>query len=150
MESKPWIVFDYEGNQLEAMCKLQQTGNATYKELDGGLKNAVVESALLHTRILVDILLSRGSDSDDIRLKDILPNFQSSKIAELRTIYGTRKEDDSPCWVLNKMLAHPTRLRSHEFDYTNLLNSLVPLIVALVVEVNAQRPLETKNPPSSE
>jgi hypothetical protein len=36
------------------------------------MKNALVESSLLHTRILTDILLSRGKFDDDVNLNDLI------------------------------------------------------------------------------
>lgn len=42
------------------------------------IPNAIVESMLLHLRILIDILLSKRSDKDDITLTDLLPGFYAT------------------------------------------------------------------------
>jgi len=40
---------------------------------------------LLHVRILLDILLSRGSGKDDINLTHLLLRFKSPLVAQLKT-----------------------------------------------------------------
>src|SRR5690606_34602557 len=114
MSTDPWLVFDYEVNMLEATCALLESGDPRFAKFTQELKNAVVESAVLHSRILADILLSRTDPKrypDDIRLTDLLPEFESSSIARFEVAYGKPAEIGSPCWAFNKMLAHPTTSR---------------------------------------
>lgn len=136
---EPWVVFDYEVEQFHAMCKLLETGNEEYAALSLHLQNAVVESVLLHTRILVDILRSNGTYADDIKLSALLPSFTSEILTQLKTLYGKSGTENSPCWTINKYLAHPTSHRGSEYDYTDLLSQLAPLILLIVQEVNYQR-----------
>jgi hypothetical protein len=103
------------------------------------IQNAIVESMLLHLRILVDILLSRGSGNDDINLTDLLPGFKSSLVAQLKTAYGDSKTVDCPCWHLNKRLAHPTQIRSSSYNYDHVLHALGPLVMQLLDEIAAAR-----------
>ncbi len=105
------------------------------------IQNAVVESLLLHLRILVEILLSKGSDADDIKLTDLLPGFTSPLIEKLRVDYGTRAAVGSPCWTLNKMLAHPTHLRSNSYNYDPVLSVMLPTIWPLLDEIAQSRKL---------
>jgi hypothetical protein len=127
----PWTV--------SAMCELLETDNAVYAQLNDNVKNAIVESALLHTRILVDLVLSRGQDADDIRLNDLLPTFESEALALLKQTYGSRSAPNCPCWTLNKMLAHPTLLRSRSHDYSNMLNDLIRLLTAVTDAIDRHR-----------
>jgi hypothetical protein len=94
---------------------------------------------LLHLRILVDILLSRGAGNDDIHLTDLLPGFKSSLVTQLKTGYGDNKTIGCPCWELNKRLAHPTQIRSTSYNYDHVLNALVPVVMRLLDEIAAAR-----------
>jgi hypothetical protein len=135
-QQSPWVVYNYE------VWMVRETSQALSP--DGQrpqwLQNAVVESMLLHTRILVDILLSRG-EPDDIKLSVLLPTFKSPLIEKLREAYGNRSTVGSPCFVLNKRLAHPTMLRSDSYghDYKSTLDVLVPIMNPLIVEVAQTR-----------
>ena len=55
------------------------------------IKNALAESTVLHARIVVDILLERDPQPDDITLNILSPNFICSEIAELSNVYGRRE-----------------------------------------------------------
>jgi hypothetical protein len=123
----PWVVFDYEADMFFAMCNLLRQGNQEYAALSRPIQNAVVESALLHARQLIDILLSPGKFSDDINLSRLLPGFQPARLDELQRSYDSRSVD-SPWWTLNKRLAHATSHRGSSHDYTNLLNQLAPVL----------------------
>ena len=135
----PWVVFGYEVEQFYRMCKLLKAGNDEYAALPQHMKNAVVESALLHARILADILLSRGTQPDDINLSNLLPGFCPPTFDKLKCAYGDRHTEWTPCWTLNKMLAHPTLRRGSNHDYTKLLKQLVPLLCSVVQEVIEER-----------
>ena len=134
-----WVVYDYEVGMWRDMCNLLCVNNPIFGNLCLSIKNAVVESAVLHTRILVDILLSRGKNLDDINLSNLVPSLQSTNVEKLRNAYGDGKQESTPCWEFNKMLAHATSHRSRSYDYSGALNSLRPLIDALVAEIATRR-----------
>ena len=143
MANDPWVVFDYEVDMLNNMCALLRQGNAQYAGLSLHLKNAVVESGVLHARNLADILLSRSEPNrfpDDIRLADLLPTFTSSAIARLQDAYGNAMTSGSACWAFNKKLAHSTKHRTDTYNYSPHLNAVVPLIQQLVTEIQPHRP----------
>jgi hypothetical protein len=138
----PWIVFDYEiqmyfeTRNLSRHLKTKDPRDI----INIIIKNAAVESQLLHTRIVTDILISKSSEDDDITLKELLPewyNLQNGKalIEKLKNTYGKRNEKDSPCWVINKMLAHPTRWRTDRFDYGKSMRQIEPLIFEILSEI---------------
>jgi hypothetical protein len=139
--NNPWVVFDYEVDMLRNMCELLRNGNLQYAALSRHVQNAVVESAILHTRNLIDILLSKSKDADDIQLQDLVPAaYESSKLAALQSEYGDRKTANSPCWAFNKKLAHSTKHRTDTYDYSPHLCAVVPLIFKLVDEIEQHRP----------
>lgn len=133
----PWVVFEYEVDQFTSMLALLQSGNQEYAAFSKPVQNAVVESALLHMRQLADIFLSRSPELDDIKLKDLVSD-EPTHLDELRKVYGSRNVASSPCQILNKRLAHPTTFRSDDYDYSDLLNKLTPLLVDIIQEVRAQ------------
>jgi hypothetical protein len=95
---------------------------------------------ILHTRIIVDILLSRGKKPDDIKLSDLLPEWSESDIAkkhisDLKTLYGNWNMRGTPCWIFNKFLAHPTRWRTNRYDWSSVLNQVDPIIYAFLIEL---------------
>jgi hypothetical protein len=138
--SDAWSVFDYEVDMFRNLCDLLVSGNSEYGSLSLLLKNAIVESAVLHARILADILLSHIREPDDIGLRSLLPGFECAEIAELRRAYGRRDDPLSPRSAFNKMLAHATTNRSNSFDYTVALNQIAPLILGIVDRIEAFRP----------
>lgn len=137
--ANPWVVFDYELDMFRAMCGLLNTGNTDYTQLRHHVRNAVVESAVLHSRILADIILSRCKMPDDIGLDALLPGFTPRSLGALQAAYGNSTTAGCPCQTFNKMLAHPTMLRSDSHDYSPVLNKVGPLIDAIVQEVQAER-----------
>lgn len=137
MSGTLWGVYDYEVDMFTQMLRFGTTVEC--QKFPHPIQNAIVESMLLHLRILVDILLSRGSGNDDINLTALLPAFKSSLVAQLRTAYGDSKTIGCPCWHLNKRLAHPTQIRSSSYNYNHVLNTLVPLVLQLLGEVATAR-----------
>jgi hypothetical protein len=133
-----WVVYDYEVNMYMQMSALCMNGCRSHFSLP--IQNALAESLLLHLRIVVDMLLSKGSDDDDLTLTDLLPGFTSQHIGKLKSAYGTRSIKDSPCWTLNKMLAHATVGRADKYDYTRILQPLMPIIASLLLEIEKARP----------
>jgi hypothetical protein len=111
------------------------------KHLKGGngpntqiIRNALVESSLLHMRILADIFLSRGSKPDDIHLEELgfvvsgQDDVLADKIGAFEKVYGKSSDKNSKCWIINKMLAHPTTHRSDRYAYGTVFNELdIPL-----------------------
>ncbi len=100
------------------------------------LRTAIIESYLLHTRILVDILAPRKQSTrkDDLTLLDLNIDFSSTinidnMQNELREAYGDASDENSPCWMINKMFAHPTKWRSSSHDWGSTLNTIEPFLV---------------------
>jgi hypothetical protein len=131
----PWSVVYYE------VLMYWGTRNVIHQVLrlpdEAVIRNAVVESMVLHTRILIDILLSKGTEkSDDIRLKAILPNWVAKEgkdlLKQLSDVYGKWNIPNSPCWVINKMLAHPTKFRTSSFNYTDTLRKVDPVVYEIL------------------
>jgi hypothetical protein len=138
----PWVVYDYEVEMFTQMRNVLMMGaSKTYDPLS---INAIVESMLLHLRILTEILISKGY-LNDIKLKDqLLPKFESPRVDELRVKYGKSDDVGTPCWTLNKMLAHPSLLRSNSYDYGPVLDILVPSILPLLEEIDQAREPSTR------
>jgi len=140
MQNDPWTVFNYEvemffltRSEIPAHLPPQSTA-------DQVIRNALVESSLLHTRILADILLCRGSAPDDIHLTHLLASGESSprlatSIALLKSAWGDRNAEGSVCWTINKMLAHPTLWRTDRYDYGSVANRVDPHITAAIEEI---------------
>lgn len=140
---KSWIVFDYELDQLKAMCELLRVDNPVLAVFNSHLRNAVAESAVIHTRIVTEILLPTGGMKDDIKIKHLAPSYDASSciaVARLRTAYGERDDPRSHRYVINKRLAHATLDRTHTHDWTDTLNALVPIIFEIANELEPYRP----------
>jgi hypothetical protein len=133
--AEEWGVYKYEVDMFQATLALVRS-ESDYLPLV--IRNALVESMLLHLRILVGILLSHGWE-DDVKLKEILPGFQSANVDKLKELYGDRKQVGSCCSTLDKMLAHASKVRSDQYDYSSLVNKLLPTISALLAEIHAER-----------
>ena len=140
MSTALWVIYDYEVSMFYQMLQFCTTEEC--RKFPPPVQNAIVESMLLHLRILVDILLSRGSskDKDDIKLMHLLPSFTSPLIGQLKAAYGNSNGFGCPCWQLNKRLAHPTTIRSSAYSYDYLLRVLMPLVDPLLKEIAAARP----------
>ena len=67
----PWETIEYEVKMFYASYK-KFFARSAYSRLPYVLKNALEESAVLHTRILCDIFLNPRKQKDDIILKDLL------------------------------------------------------------------------------
>lgn len=132
-----WTVYDYEVDMFKGMYI--QCRNDVLASYSLHVRNAIVESLLLHTRNLVDILLSRDTEPDAINLKTLLPGFSPTQLGTLAKLYGSGKMAGSPCWTLNKMLAHSTSLRTDHFDYTATLETLRPIINSCLDEIGGER-----------
>lgn len=129
-----WEVFYYEVEMFKATCGLSRNDFQAW--FSRHVNNAIAESFLLHTRILMDILMSKESKyKNDIRLKELLPNFTPTRLQELLDLYGDTNTEGTPCWTINKYLAHPTKLRTDNHDYTDIIEGLRPVLQQCVDEV---------------
>ena len=142
--SDEWVIFKYEVDMFRATLSLCNNGSKEF--FAQAVQNALVESLLLHARILVDILLSRSPGSDDVTLFQLLPNFTSPDLYELKTLYRSWRDPGSPCWILNKMLAHPSSLRSDHYDYSAPMQRLAPCIMKLIAQIEEHIPGATACP----
>ncbi len=132
-----WGVFDYELEMLQTLKRIHEAEAEQYKH---DVKNAIVESILLHTRILAELLLSIDQNRDDeITLGRLLPDFEPEEVDKLRERYGKANEPDRPRWVLNKRLAHATKKRALSYDYTDVMNTLGPALFAMIDVVQEER-----------
>src|SRR5262245_44514048 len=119
----PWEVIGYEVKMFNATYG-RLLNSPGFARLPYVLKNAIEESAVLHTRILCDVFLCRTNKRDDIQLSKLFVGWPTDTryyalkalITKLDQQYGTRSKPGSPCWVFNKMLAHPTFHRDTEYD----------------------------------
>lgn len=130
-----WDIYDYEVWMYFQTRKLllEHKGSSVQ---DRVLRNALVESAILHTRILVEILIDKFK-LDDVTLSKYVPNWKKMEelqkaVNELKEVYGHSFNQSSPCGTINKMLAHPSGLRGASFDYSGTLSKLDPVVVKVI------------------
>src|SRR5262249_37382777 len=93
-------------------------------------------------RVLIEALINKNSGSDDVNLRRLLAGISTSAEllaaqTALKTVYGTGGDVDSPCWILNKRLAHLTNVRGDSFDYVPVRSALDPLVFEVRREVAA-------------
>jgi len=138
----PWIAFDYELQMyFETRNLLKHLSQNNPADVVNKItKNTVLESLIFHTRIMTDILISKGSRVDDIKLNDLLSEWCSSEtgamlIEKLKQAYGEQNKENSPCWVINKMFAHPTKWRTDRFNYSPSLYAIEPIIFDVLSEM---------------
>lgn len=138
-EDLTWDVFDFETWMFRALLNNRLPQQVQHDQAWQWLRNAKTECLVLHTRVLVDILLSRGRQPDDINVRELLPGFESDFIATLDAAYGRSNEPDTPCWTFNKRMAHATVTRTSGYDYTECIQMLMPTIEALLSDVESVR-----------
>jgi len=119
-------------------------GDSATLLLSTSVQNALVESHVLHARILCDRFSYEKKQEkfpDDIDFTDLFrdPPWGDSRydslkalIPQMRAAYGDRDAPDSPCWQFNKMLAHLTSKRGGRHDYERALKIVDPLICDIV------------------
>jgi hypothetical protein len=135
-------VLEYETYMLISLKYLLSQNLETVDAINRALINALVESMLIHIRILSDIFLSRVKTySDEINLSKIIDDKRISPslkqlIEKLDKAYGNSKNEGSPCWTINKMFAHASDLRSSSYDYKQIVNQLYPNLVRIIEEIN--------------
>jgi hypothetical protein len=141
-----WDVVAYEVRMFSATYEIMLKPGGL-DPLAKVFANAIEESAVLHTRILCDVFLSKAIGPDDIQLARLFPDWDTNAkyhkvkaaIRELRKQYGSAQRHGSYCWVFNKMMAHPTSHRGKSHDYTAILRSLGPLIQKVITEIESLR-----------
>ncbi len=115
------------------------------------LKNAIVESAIVHARILCDIFRSKDSQlGAGILLKNLFPDWRSnserlkelkSKVKDLRRAYGDNTAG-SPCQIFHQKALHADEARYPSFqgyDYADQFKILDPVIRGVVDAIEALR-----------
>lgn len=117
-----------------------------HRELhDQVLRNAMVESELLHARILVDALTEyvTGGDNTDIRayVSGDFGKELKDAIKALSEAYGGPKDVGCPRWDTNKRLAHLTAVRGGSNDNQVLFSKMEPALelVLKLVAVASKR-----------
>jgi hypothetical protein len=139
-----WQMIEYEIKMFYATYKKFFT-RSTHDRLPYVLKNTLEECAVLHTRILCNVFLSRSKRADNITLAHLLsgwpndPSYRNIKTMRdrLKARYGEPNDPASPCWDFNKRLAHSTSHRGREYDYRKILDALYPLIHDIIRELQA-------------
>ncbi len=139
-----WKMIEYEVKMFYATYQKLFT-RSSYSALPHVLKNALEESAVLHTRILCDVFLDHAKRSDDIALSHLLSGWPNDARCrdmramhdKLKSRYGKPNDPASPCRNFNKRLAHSTSHRGSEYDYRNILNELHPLIGDMIRELES-------------
>ena len=141
LDEELWGVIDYEVQMYFETRSTYESLKSFPKDLMAKvIDNALVESMVLHTRIMIDLLISKGRGNDDIKLKDLIPEWCESEmgkplINELESIYGKADIENSPCWIFNKKLAHPTKWRTGSNDYYPALKKVGPHVLAILREI---------------
>ncbi len=132
-----WRVASYEIHMHESLLEERPSDEFVSKVLD--------ESRVLHARQLCEIFLSTGSNyPDNVTLADLVPESEQSALLKelerkLRNEYGTIDKENSPRWVFNKMLLHPTDERLDGFNYKPALDTVRPLLKLIVAEIESIR-----------
>src|SRR5215472_9981993 len=95
-----WKAFEYE---VWMFFETRTPRNPT--NADDVVVNALAESALLHTRVLIEALINKNSGSDAVNLRQLLAGISTSPEllaaqTALKAVYGTSGDVDSPCWIL--------------------------------------------------
>lgn len=156
----PWNVFRYEVTMYWGMIRVREqistagtwnivlgtrSNDGDSNKIDKSQKqlvmNAMIEGKLLHMRVLVEIMLGKSKSSDDLSLDDLIRKWKGDKqlsaaLSLLSKAYGNTKTPDSPCWIINKMMAHPTTFRMSSFDYSALFHAVDPHIKKCVRRVS--------------
>jgi hypothetical protein len=147
-----WDIFEAEVAQLEALWRYLQA--LKHNAQPAEVRQAVVESAVIHLRIIME-MVSRDAPQqpDDYCLADLigLANRPSYLPALVRTysddatyaplvnalLSGTPATSlqKSPKWQIDKLMFHPTRNRAVGHDWTPILNVLAPLVGPVVQDL---------------
>ena len=96
-------VISYEVDMVRELVRCSENADFLARQ-PWYLQNAITESLVLHTRILVEVFLSderKSSDkrhSDDISLCDLTEADTTEVIEELRRSYGSNNDPTSVRW----------------------------------------------------
>ena len=147
----PWKVLGYEVAMYFEMRRL--LGDSATLLLSTSVRNALVESHVLHARILCDRFSyekRREKFGDDVDFTDLFrdPPWDSDSrydslkalIPQMRAAYGDTDAPGSPCWQFNKMLAHLTSKRGDRHDYERALKAVEPWIEKIVSALETLKP----------
>ncbi len=143
-----WEILDYELMQLGGLWKHFQAGSHNAQPLD--IRNAMVESAIIHLRIVLEMLKDQPQKNDDYCLKDLIlmackpiglpaliqiytddSTYSGFVVALLKGDPGTNMKK-SPKWQIDKLMFHPTKNRTTSHDWTPILNVLVPRLSPVI------------------
>src|SRR6516162_3731087 len=81
-----WDIFNYELFQLGQLSKHIQASTQATQPLE--IRNAVLESAVLHLRIILEMLKDKPAKSDDYCLSDLIDmKDKSADLDSLMNIY---------------------------------------------------------------
>jgi hypothetical protein len=147
-EVADWNVVAYEVRMFRATYEVVLNDDE-FDKLSRMLRNAVEESAVLHTRILCDIFLSNSGEPDDIILSKLMPGWHrrnnpeydmlKTLVSNLRNQYQDPNNANSYRWIFNKMMAHPTKHRGFTYEYRPILSDLRPTLQEIIAEIERLR-----------
>lgn len=147
--SNAWLVLAYEVQMFRYM-RIAYNSPETLIVFGKPMRNAMVESTILHARILCDLFSSESKrHEDDIGFSDLFDDWKTTGeryvnlkryIAEMKSAYGDSKTENSPCWQFNKKLAHLTKERGARHVYEDAIQKVAPLIEKIVSEFESLNP----------
>ena len=147
-DQRAWHIVAYEVWMYFGTRSRMKTATAIEDDV---LRNAIVESAIVHARILCDIFRSRATRqsggillttlsrgwkrSDPMRYKDL-----RSRVKDLVKAYGDHGVDGSPCQIFDQKALHADQARYPSFqgyDYSDHFSALDPAIRGVVDAIEA-------------
>ena len=150
-----WEIFDYE---KEMFFGLQEINRKKLNAIVDNqvmnpklLTNAIVESKLLHLRILIEIIINEDNRyPDNIKLGSLIDNLEDQKDLldarkDLNASYGNGKDKKSPRSKINKRLMHPAMCRGESYDYDDVIEELRPTLVKVICLIERYRPNKKEN-----
>jgi hypothetical protein len=150
--SDPWVIVGFESWMLERSIQERARLDRSIQDEERLIvfKKALTESAILHARILCELFADpEGNFASDIALSHLLPDWDWGKpkyellnglLSELEDTYGRYHNAKSRCWVFNKILAHASLEKPSEHDYILALDTVLPLLRRILVEIQSERP----------
>lgn len=149
--SNAWAILDRESGMLErSIQERSRLGHSIHdEERLQVLNNALSESAILHARNLCELFAEpEGKFARDMSLSHLLPDWDwaitkyerlNALLSELEDKYGQYLDVKSPSWTFNQILAHVTLKRLPEKDYTAALDTVLPVLRQILVEIQSKR-----------
>lgn len=120
----------WEAVEYEYMMYFRSKARKAERPADQVFKNAMVESQLVHARMLADFLIIEQKKQfglDDVTLKDLIPAVRDeirAEIDEFASKYGKQHDDGTLCWQLNKLIVHLTHHRAGSGNHNALFEAL--------------------------